>query len=93
MYKLIKLFISSLAFSQIVLGCTLAGDLIGFLIYYLKNDTAGFEIAITTTGIGLIGGIFWAVRITRKEDPADYVSQIRNSSDLNGDNPDFFHRP
>jgi hypothetical protein len=42
--------------------------------------------------LSFIAGIFWATRVAKKQNPADYVPQIRASSDLNGENPDFFHR-
>jgi len=93
MIKLIKLLVSSIGFIQIVLGPTIVGCLIGFAIYNSKTDTTGLTISIIVAAIGLIAGIVWAVKVTKKQDPADYVSQIRASPDLNGENPDFFHRP
>jgi hypothetical protein len=65
----------------------------GFFIYNAKTDATGFAIGITVAALGLIGGIVWAISVSKRQDPTDYVSQIRASPDLNGDNPDFFHRP
>jgi glucose uptake protein GlcU len=90
--KLVKFLVSCIGILQIVIGSTLAGILIGFIIYYLKADSIGFTIAIVVAGLSFIAGIFWATRVAKKQNPADYVSQIRASSDLNGENPDFFHR-
>ena len=93
MLKLLRLLISSIGFLQIVLGPTIVGGLVGFVICNRKTDTTGLTIGIAVAALGLISGIVWAIRVSKKQDPADYVSQIRASPDLNGDNPDFFHRP
>ncbi len=90
MLKLLRLLVSSIGFLQIVLGPTIAAGLIGFVIYNAKTDTTGLAIGVVVSALGLISGIVWAIRVSKKQDPADYVSQIRASPDLNGENPDFF---
>src|SRR5215213_3776898 len=89
MFKFLRLLVSSIGFLQIVLGPTIAGGLIGFFIYYAKADATGLTIGIIVAALGLIGGIVWGISVSKRQDPADYVSQIRASPDLNGDNPDF----
>lgn len=88
-----KILISVISFLQIVLGPTLVGGFIGFFIYNSRTDATGLAIAIIVLASGFIGGLIWAIKVSKKKDPADYVSQVNSSPDLNGGNPDFFHRP
>jgi putative Mn2+ efflux pump MntP len=92
MIKIIKLLISSLAFMQIIFGCSLAGALLGIILNKLIGQERNFVPFVTITFLGFVGGLMWANKISKKQDPADYLSQIRRSDDLNGENTDFFNR-
>ena len=93
MLKVIKILITTIGFLQIVIGPTIIGLLLGYLIYNSKTDNTGLIIAIGVATLGLIDGLIWAIKVSKRTNPADYVSRIRASPDLDKKDADFFNRP
>lgn len=69
-----NLFLEIFGFIRIVASPFLIGLAIGFGIYASKPDNVGLIIAISIASIGLIIGIIWATKISRKKSTLDYIT-------------------
>lgn len=69
-----NLFLEVFGFIRIVASPLLIGLTIGFGAYIVKQDDVGLIIAISIASIGLIIGIIWAIKISRKQSTLDYIT-------------------
>ena len=67
-FKFLKFLTESFAWLQIVASPTLAGVIIGAVVYAFKRDNVGLIIAIVVASIGFLAGIIWATKIGRKRE-------------------------
>lgn len=80
--KIIEFIIKILGWLQIVASPLLTGGMIGFIIYISRKDWLGFVIAILITLSGLVVGIVWATKVSKKEGTISFISRIRATPDL-----------
>ena len=69
-----NLFLEVFGFVRIVLSPLLIGAAIGFGIYVSKPDNVGLAVAISIVVIGLVSGIIWAIKISKKNSTLDYTT-------------------
>jgi hypothetical protein len=79
MLRFARLLINALAFFHIILGMTIAGVFAGLLINSLVLHATNMTPFYLSGGLGLIIGLVWAIRVARKQDPADYISRVRST--------------
>jgi len=81
-FKFLKFITSFFAWMQIAASPTLAGIIIGALIYAFKKDNSGIVIAIIVASIGLITGIIWASRVWKKKGTVEFMSKVIGTPEL-----------
>jgi hypothetical protein len=69
-----NLVLEAFGFIRIVASPFLIGLAIGFAVYVSNPDNARLFIAISIASIGLIIGIVWATKISRKKSTLDYTT-------------------
>ena len=74
-----NLFLEGFGFIRIVASPFFIGLAIGFGVHVSKPDDVGFIIAISIASIGLIIGIIWAIKISRKRSTIDYMTTATSS--------------
>jgi hypothetical protein len=67
-------FLEVFGFIRIGASPFLIGVAIGFGTFVSKPDNVGIIIAISIASIGLIIGIIWATKISRKKSTLDYTT-------------------
>ena len=80
MLRFARLLVSALAFGHIIIAPAIAGAMIGLLLSMILPYDAGLVIGMVLTGLGLIFGFVWAVQVARRQNPADYISQVRSAA-------------
>jgi ABC-type transport system involved in cytochrome c biogenesis permease subunit len=76
-------FIESYSFFKIVLSPLLIGSIVGFALYqYFEQDQTGAVLFGVCILLGLIIGIIWAVRVTRKYGAHHFISRVDASEDV-----------
>ncbi|MBW8360420.1 MAG: hypothetical protein K0M63_11550 [Weeksellaceae bacterium] len=75
--------IESYSFFKIVLSPLLIGIILGFALYqYFEQDQTGTVLFAVCILLGLIIGIIWAVRVTRKYGAHRFISRVDASEDI-----------
>jgi hypothetical protein len=69
-----NLFLEVFGFIRIVASPFLVGLAIGFGVYVSKPDNTRLFIAVSIACIGLIIGIIWATKISKKKSTLDYIT-------------------
>jgi hypothetical protein len=67
---------------QIVASPLLIGAIIGVIIYVTNPGSTTLFIGIVITTIGLIIGIVWATRVSKKEGASRFISKIIETPDI-----------
>ncbi len=75
-------FTEIMGWLQIVASPLLLGSVIGFLIYVSNPNTTRLLCGIGIALLGLIIGIIWATRVSKKNGASNYVSRISASPEL-----------
>ena len=80
--NLFESLIEIVSWIQIAVSPFLIGLLIAVCIYIFKPDNTGFTISIIVASAGLLVGIIWAKRISKKRGATNYISKISASTDF-----------
>ena len=73
-----NLFLNVFGFIQIAVSPLLIGLTIGFAVYVSKPNDVRLFIAIFIAFFGLLVGILWATKISRKKRILDYTSTAKS---------------
>lgn len=77
-----ELFIESMGWLQIVASPLLIGSVIGFIVYFSKQDFIGTVIGISIPILGLIIGIIWATRVWKRKGTIEFISRLSATPEL-----------
>lgn len=61
----------------------LVGILLGALIYFNLPNALGISLALVLSVSGLVLGIIWARRVSKKEGVIEFISKVNASPELN----------
>lgn len=82
MQKTFHLIIEIFCSFQIVLSPLLIGAFIGIVVYFSDPSTTRLVLAVLIALAGLILGIIWAVKVSRKEGASHFMSRIMATPEL-----------
>jgi hypothetical protein len=80
--KIFEVIIEILNWIKIILSPLLIGLLLGFLFYLYKPDLVGIIFGSLITLLGLIFGIYYARKISKRMSATEFNSIIHSSPDL-----------
>lgn len=83
MIKFLKFFTESIAWLQIMAAPSLAGLIIGALVYFSNPNPLRLMLGIAIAAAGLVAGAVWATRVWKKRGTVDFMSRVNASPDLN----------
>jgi phosphotransferase system glucose/maltose/N-acetylglucosamine-specific IIC component len=78
--KFIELLLEIFGWLQIVVGVTIGGGLIAFVVFLLWSDDTGKTVAIVIAALGFVFGCIWATKIWKKYGTINWLSSIRRIS-------------
>lgn len=79
----VKKIVQMLFWLRLVCSPLLVGAFIGALIYFNIPNALGITLAIVLAALGLVAGILWARRVSKKQGIIEFVSRVNASPDLN----------
>lgn len=82
MQKIFHLILEIVYSFQIVLSPLLIGSFIGLVVYCYDPSTTRLVFAILIGLAGLIIGIIWAVKVSKKEGASHFMSRIMATPEL-----------
>lgn len=82
MQKIFHLIIEIFCSLQIVLSPLLMGAFIGMVVYFSDPSTTRLVFAMLIVLAGLVIGIVWAVKVSRKEGASHFMSRIMATPEL-----------
>jgi vacuolar-type H+-ATPase subunit I/STV1 len=84
--KFIEWCIEAISFLLIVLSPLIFSAVIAFIFYLYKPDIVGVIISSLFVLCGLIAGIYFAIRVTKKQSALAFNSRINASPDFDNIN-------
>ena len=84
--KFIEWFVEFFSWMKIVLSPLFIGAIVGGIYYGYHQNRNGIIIGSCIAGVGLIIGIIWATRVSKKEGATNFLARNDSSPEL--DKPD-----
>jgi F0F1-type ATP synthase assembly protein I len=85
MQKLINQLLEVIACIEIAISPLLIGLFFGGCLYYFIPNKVGMVLAIIIVLIGLVIGIFWAVKTTRKVGASTMMNRLTHQPEFDKD--------
>lgn len=84
MYRFFSFFTELMGWFKIMASPTLAGCIIGFVVYVYNTNPVGMGIGISIASIGFIGGVVWATHIWKNGGTIHFLSGITTRPEEDG---------
>ncbi len=69
-------------FLQIAASPSIIGLILGYFIYRSHHDTFGFICAAIISALGLLVGIIWATKVSKKRGTVNFMSRVSATPEL-----------
>ncbi len=80
--RILEIFVEVLSWLRIVASPLIIGVGIGILVYDNNHSRIGMTIGIVISCFGLLIGILWATKVSRKTGTSNFMSRINASPEL-----------
>jgi hypothetical protein len=93
MSKIFEKITEVIAWFQIALSPTLAGLILGGLVYLAQPNKLGLTLGISLAFIGVLIGVIWATKVWNKTGTSTFMARIHATPELNKPEKSMDHNP